>query len=48
MIDNIVEDRERIPMLNDSLVIIGDDFEDDIRNHYSNAKKFGYVPKPMP
>jgi hypothetical protein len=48
LIDNIVEDRERIPMLNDSLVIIGDDFEDDIRNHYSNAKKFGYVPKPMP
>ena len=47
-IENIKTDRFRIPMLDDSLKIIGDDFEDHIRNHYSNAKKFGYAPKAMP
>jgi 5-methylcytosine-specific restriction endonuclease McrA len=48
LVSNIVEDRKKIPMLDESLEIIGDDFKDHIRNHYSNAKKFGYIPKPMP
>lgn len=47
-IEKIKTDRLRITMLNDSLKIIGDDFEDHIKNHYRNAKKFGYAPKPMP
>jgi len=47
-IENIKTDRLRITMLDESLKIIGDDFEEHIRNHYSNAKKFGYAPKAMP
>ena len=38
----------RIEMLDESLRNIGDDFDDIIWNHYSNAKKFGYTPKDMP
>ena len=48
LIDNLIEDRGKIPMLNESLKIIGYDFADHIRNHYSNAEKFGYYPKSMP
>ena len=48
LIENIKFDRNRIEMLDESLRNIGDDFDDVIWNHYSNAKKFGYTPKDMP
>ena len=35
--------REKMPMLNKSLVILGTDFEKIIRNHFENAKSHGYI-----
>jgi 5-methylcytosine-specific restriction endonuclease McrA len=48
LIKNITKDKFDIPMLKDSLNIMGDNFAEIIKNHYNSAKRLGYAPKDMP
>ena len=48
LIENITKDKERIPMLKDSVNMIGDNYPEIIKNHYNSAKRLGYAIKHMP
>ena len=48
LIKNITKDKLNIPMLKDSLNIMGGNFAEIIKNHYNSAKRLGYAPKDMP